>query len=206
MVVAIVVERNVLCAILGAWVSAFEQPGEVDMKWNRSEIDRLAPILEQLSSDLVPVDGKHILVLGSASGDVVFRLAEMMEAGKVTGLELDSESLELARRAAHEMGLEGMVEFMPTNKDRLPMPDASFDALVSEFIVFPTSSPTEIGQTEMARVIKPGGKLVLTDVIVTQSLPLQVRQSRPDRLDYLAKLPSDLQHGWRMLVFIRCLI
>ena len=80
-------------------------------------------------------------------------------------------SLEIARRAAHEMGLEGMVEFLPAEKDHLPMLDSSFDALVSEFIVYPTSSPTEIGQTEMARVLAPGGKMVLTDVIVTKPLP-----------------------------------
>ncbi len=146
------------------------------MKWNRSEIDRLSPILEQLSTDLSPVDSKRILVLCSAVGDVVFRLAEMMETGKVTGMELDQESLDIARRAAHEMGLESMVEFLPAEKDYLPLPDSSFDALVSEFIIYPTSSPTEIGQTEMARVLVPGGKMAITDVIVTRPLPPQVRQ------------------------------
>src|SRR4030042_5814495 len=111
------------------------------MKWNRSEIDRLSPILEQMSFDLSPVDGKRILVLCSAAGEVGLRLAEMMETGKVTGLELDLESLELARRSAHDMGLEGIVEFLPAELDHIPMPDASFDALVSAFIVSPTSTP-----------------------------------------------------------------
>ena len=99
-----------------------------------------------------------------------------MEQGKVTGLELDQEALEIARRSAHEMGLEGMVEFLPAEKEHLPMLDASFDALVSEFIVYPTSTPTEIGQAEMARVLVPGGKMILTDVIVTRPLPQPVRQ------------------------------
>jgi SAM-dependent methyltransferase len=100
----------------------------------------------------------------------------MMESGKVIGMELDPEALEISRRAAHEIGLESMVEFLPAEKDQLPMIDSSFDALVSEFIVYSTSTPTEIGQMEMARVLAPGGKLVLTDVITTQPLPPEVRQ------------------------------
>lgn len=167
------------------------------MKWNRSEIDRLSPILEQLSSDLSPVDGKRILVLCSAAGEVAFRLAEMMETGKVTGLELDQESLEMARRAAHEMGLEGMVEFLPAEKDRVSLPDAHFDALVSEFIVYPTTSPTEIGQPEMARLLTSGGRMILTDVIVTALLPPRIRQEfAAIGLDYLCEASLDDFRSW----------
>ena len=146
------------------------------MKWNRSEIDRLSTILEQMSSDLVPVDGKRILVLCSAAGEMAFRLAEMMESGKVMGMELDPEALEISRRAAHEMGLEGMVEFLPAEKDQLPIIDSSFDAVVSESIVYPTSMRTNVGLQEMARVLAPGGKLLMTDLIASQPLPPEVRQ------------------------------
>jgi cyclopropane fatty-acyl-phospholipid synthase-like methyltransferase len=167
------------------------------MKWNRSEIDRLSPILEQLSFDLAPVDGKHILVLCSAAGEVALRLVEMMETGMVTGLELDQELLELSRRSAHEMGLEAMVEFSLADLDHIPMPDASFDALVSEFIVYPTSSPTEIGQSEMARVLAPGGRMILTDVIVTTPLPPQVHQEFTSLgLDYLCAATQNDFQNW----------
>lgn len=145
------------------------------MKWNRNEIEHLLSILERISSDLAPVDGKQILVLCSGTGELVFWLGEMMEQGKVTGMELDQELLEISRRAAHEMGLASMVEFLPAEINHIPLGDATFDALVSEFIVYPTSSPTQIGQPEMARVLKPGGKLILTDLIVTRPLPPQVR-------------------------------
>jgi SAM-dependent methyltransferase len=121
------------------------------MHWSRTEIERLSPILEQLSADLAPVDGKQVLVLGSATGEVAFWLAEMMEQGKVIGLEPDPESLEISRHAAHEMGLENIVEFLPGEKQRIPLPAASTDVLVSEFIVYPSSAPTEISQVEMAR-------------------------------------------------------
>ncbi len=158
------------------------------MKWNRNEIDRLHPILEQISADLAPVDGSRLLVLCSATGEVAFWLGEMMEQGKVTGVELDPESIAIARRAAHEMGLEGMVEFQPTGKQHVDLPDGAFDGLVSEFIVYPTVAPTEIGQPEMARLLAPGGKMILTDVLVTQPLPPDVRQELEFiGLDYLCQ-------------------
>jgi SAM-dependent methyltransferase len=158
------------------------------MKWGRNEIDRLYPILEQISSDLAPADGEQILVLCSATGELVFWLGEMMEQGKVTGLEMDPEALELSKRAAHEMGLESMVEFLPAEKQHIPLPDAAFDALVSEFIVYPTSAPTQVGQTEMTRVLKPGGKMILTNVIMTKPLPTQVREAlEMIGLDYLCE-------------------
>lgn len=167
------------------------------MKWSRSEIDHLLPILEQVSSDLAPVDGKKILVLCSAMGEVAFWLGEMMEQGKVTGLELDQESLDIARRAAHEMGLEQVVEFLPVEKQSIPMPNASFDSLVSEFIVYPTATPTEIGQSEMARVLAPGGKMILTDVLVSRSLPQDVRDEfQAIGLDYLCEGTREDFKSW----------
>jgi len=165
------------------------------MKWSRNEINHLLPILEQLSSDLAPVEGKNILVLCSGTGEVAFWLGEMMERGHVIGLELDPKALENARRSAHEMGLDQVVEFLPAEKQRIPMADSSFDALVSEFIVYPTSTLTEIGQPEMARVLKPGGKMVLTDVIVTKPLPGPMRQELATiGLDYLCDgTPNDFR-------------
>jgi SAM-dependent methyltransferase len=167
------------------------------MKWSRNEIYHLLPILEQISADLAPIDGKNILVLCSATGEVAFWLAEMMEEGRVTGLELDQESLDIARRATHEMGLEGVVEFLPAEKQHIPMPDASFEVLVSEFTVYPTTSPTEIGQPEMARVLKSGGKMVLTDVIVTKPIPQQARQELASiGLEYLCEGTQDDFRQW----------
>jgi len=167
------------------------------MKWSRTEIDHLLPILEQVSSDLVPVDGKKILVLCSATGEVAFWLGELMEQGKVTGLELDRESLVIARRAAHKMGLESVVEFQLAEKLRIPMPDSGFDGLVSEFVVYPTTTPTEIGQPEMARVLAPGGKMILTDVIVSRPLPQEVRDElKAIGLDYLCEVTQEDFQSW----------
>ncbi len=167
------------------------------MKWSRSEIDRLNPILEQISVDLAPVEGKKILVLCSAAGEVAFRLAEMMETGKVTGLERDDELLELARRAVREMGLGSSVEFLPAQPDHIPLEDESYDALVSEFVVYPSPLPTQVGQSEMARVLTPGGKMILTDVITTNPLAPEVREELEIiGLDYLCDATQEDFRHW----------
>lgn len=156
------------------------------MKWSREEIEQLFPILKQVLLDLEPLEGKSILVLCSAAGDVAFLLAERMKHGLVIGLELSDEMLEAAQRTAKEKGLETIVEFRKAEKKRIPLPDETFDALVSEFIIFPTPLPTEIGQPEIVRVLKPGGKIVLTDVIVTKPAPQELRtELRTIGLDYI---------------------
>jgi ubiquinone/menaquinone biosynthesis C-methylase UbiE len=167
------------------------------MKWNHNEIDRLSPILEQISADLAPVDGKSILILGSAAGEVALRLAEMMEVGKVSGVELDPDALELARRSAHEMGLEGLVEFLPVEKNKLPVEDGTYDALVSDLIIYPTSSPTDIEQVEMVRCLKPGGRMIITDVLVCVQFDERTREELAMvGLDYLRNVTLDEYKAW----------
>lgn len=158
------------------------------MKWSMNELNYLSTILEQIASDLGPIDGKQILVLCSATGEVALRLAELMESGHVTGLELDFEALEVSRQSAHAMGLDSMADFLPAEKRHIPAPDASFDGLVSEFIVYPTTTPTEIGQVEMARLLRPGGRMILTDVIVTTPMSQEIRHELTSLgLDYLCE-------------------
>ncbi len=127
------------------------------------------------------------------------RLHHLIEGrgqGKVIGLELDDKLLEQARDIAQRRGLEENVTFHKAEPNRIPFPDETFDALVSEFILFPTPQPTQIGQPEMARVLKPGGKMILTDVIVTEPIPQEVRDAfQKIGLDYLCEAtPKDFQN------------
>jgi SAM-dependent methyltransferase len=108
------------------------------MKWTPAEIELLLPVLEQIRNDLEPINGKCIRVLCSAGGEVAFWLAKQMRQGKVPGLELDQVLLASASQLAKEQGLENGVEFRQAEKTYLLLPNVSFDALVSEFIVFPT--------------------------------------------------------------------
>jgi len=158
------------------------------MKWSQEEIRKLSPILEQMRADMDPLEGKSILVLCSAEGDIAFWLGEKMKSGMVIGLELCDELLKAAQARAIEKKLDSLVKFQKAEKDHIPFPSETFDALVSEFIIFPTSVPTQIGQPEMARVLKPSGKMILTDVIVTKCLSEEKRAGlRAIGLDYLCE-------------------
>jgi len=192
------------------------------MKWKPAEIERLAPILERIRAGLEPLvrdaaplsrgsaplgrgadanasasatppEDQSILVLCSAGGELPLWLAQRLPQARFLGLELSPEGLAAARTAAAEVGLEGRVEFQPAQKTRIPFPDASFDGLVSEFILFPTPVPTEIGQPEMARVLKPGASMLITDVIVPEPLPEGARTAlQAIGLDYLCEAtPAD---------------
>lgn len=170
---------------------------EVGMRWSHSEIAKFSPILEQIQADLEPLNGKSILVLCSAAGEIPFWLAERMTQGHILGVELNEDLLKAACRSAKEKRLGPLVEFRATEKTRLPLPGDAFDGLVSEFIVFPTPTPTEIGQPEMARVLKPGGRMVITDVIVTKPVTPQVRKElNAIGLDYLCEGTADDFRSW----------
>ena len=116
---------------------------------------------------------------------------------QVVGLELDETLLMRAASWAWNAHLGEVVSFQKAELERIPLPDESFDALVSEFIVYPTPTPTQIGQREMARVLKRGGKMILTDVIVTQPVAQETRQAlQKVGLDYLCEATQDDFRDW----------
>lgn len=167
------------------------------MMWNESEIRDLFPILERIEKDIEPLDGRTILVLCSAAGDVALWLGGKMRSGQVIGLELSDELLKTSRDRLQGTELKDIVRFQKADPYRIPFPDEMFDALVSEFIIYPTSLITEIGQPEMARVLKPGGKMILTDVIVTKPLDEETRKTLTAiGFDYLCEATPDDFRGW----------
>jgi SAM-dependent methyltransferase len=167
------------------------------MKWCHEEVEKLSPILKQIQLDLEPLEGNSILVLCSAAGEIAFILEEKMKHGRIIGLELDEEMLQTAQKTAKQKHMDSIVGFHKAQKTRIPYPNETFHALVSEFIVFPTTLPTEIGQPEMARVLKPGGKMVLTDAIVTKPVPQDLRtQLQNIGLDYLCEATKDDFRNW----------
>jgi SAM-dependent methyltransferase len=167
------------------------------MKWSHEEIEKLSPIQKQLQLDVEPLEGNSILVLCSATGEIAFLLGEKMKPGRIIGLELSEEMLHAAQKTAKQKHMDRIIEFHKAQKTRIPYPNESFHALVSEFIVFPTTLPTEIGQPEMTRVLTPGGKMVLTDVIVTRPVPQDLRtQLQNVGLDYLCEATKDDFPNW----------
>jgi len=167
-------------------------------RWREEDLGELEAILQRLEEELKPLQGKNVLVLCCEAGQVALRLARKMAgSGKVVGLDLSDDLLERARSKAKAQGLEGVAQFQKAEKHCIPFPDRTFDALVSEFIVYPAPLITEIGQPEMARVLKPGGRMVLTDVVVTKPLAEETRDAlKAIGLDYLCEGTPEDFHGW----------
>jgi ubiquinone/menaquinone biosynthesis C-methylase UbiE len=167
------------------------------MRWTLDEIRMLMPLLERLAMDIGPLENRDILVLCSAAGDLAFWLEQRMKTGKVKGLELDEELLGLAQEGAIRRGIERLVSFEKANEKRIPFPDESFDAVISEFVLFPTPKPTMIGQPEMARVLRHGGAMAFTDIIMTSPIPnAQLRDLKAIGLDYLCDATMDDFREW----------
>ncbi len=148
------------------------------MGWTENEVRALTPILERVESALGQLACARVLVLCSAGGDLALRLAPRLGGkGKVTGLELDPVLLRIASGRAAYSPVGYLMDFKRGERARLPFPDSSFDALVRDLIVFPTPAPTETGYSEMARVLRPGGRMVLTDIVVHPPLPPLSREA-----------------------------
>ena len=163
--------------------------------WSEPEVRALGPVLGRLQAALGPLDGKQALVLCSAGGDVVLELAQRAGVrGRVTGLELNPAMLRISRDRAAMSNVNYRIDLRKAERRRIPFPDASFDALASESIVFPSPEPTEVGHPEMARVLRPGGRMSLTDVIAPRPLPHGAREAlRGIGLSYVIEAsPTDL--------------
>ena len=83
---------------------------------NPKEQEILSPVLEKIS----PIEGRHVLVLCSATGDVAFWLDKRMKTGRVVGLELSEAQLKAARARAKD--LAPRVALLPAERTRMPFP------------------------------------------------------------------------------------
>lgn len=156
-------------------------PGPPDIWANPSqagaaEVAQLAAVLETRSRlpdqvlvnstllrVLAPRPGEHLLEVGSGSG-VLCRLVAggLHGAGQVTGVDISAEFVALARQYAAAAGLAGQVTFEPGNGAALPFADQTFDAVFAARLLLHVDNPPVVVR-EMARVLRPGGRVVLMD-------------------------------------------
>ncbi len=108
--------------------------------------------------------GDRVLDVASGPGSTAFVLAEEFGAA-VDGVDLGEQSVSNANALAAQRGLAGRVQFRVGDAERLPLDDASVDAVVCEcaFCTFPDKATAA---AEMARVRRPGGRVGITDVVV----------------------------------------
>ncbi|HEX5121248.1 MAG TPA: GNAT family N-acetyltransferase [Pseudonocardiaceae bacterium] len=141
--------------------------------------------------DLHP--GETVLDLGSGAGlDVLLSARRVGPTGRAIGLDMTDQMLGLARRHAVEAGVDN-VEFLRGHIEDIPLPDGSVDVVISNCVLTLSADKAAVF-AQIARVLKPGGRIGISDVLAEPSLTDTERAARADRVECLAGSLTADQH------------
>ncbi len=144
-------------------------------------------------------EGETVLDLGSGGGiDVLLSAKRVGPSGKAYGLDMTDDMLALARENQREAGAVN-VEFLKGEIEDIPLPDNSVDVVISNCVIN-LSADKALVLREAFRVLRPGGRFAVSDVVVNGTVPEEIRQSMLlwvgcisgalEREDYRAKLTT----------------
>ncbi len=123
----------------------------IDVSWRKKAL-----------KELKTLKPKRLLDVATGTGDVAILALEMLQPQNITGIDISEGMLELGRKKIEKLGASDRIQLLTADSEGIPFADASFDAVTVAFGVRNFEN-LEKGLSEMLRVLKPGGKLVVLE-------------------------------------------